>query len=97
MARPKLHGLLDPAFAGPDHHCCGYAVKNPRNNFAVCTGFSSVRKCPESTGEPVTLVAQFFHVSSGVAAALAIPASPHNASMGIVIFLPASRSVLSIS
>ena len=46
---------------------------------------------------PDTLVAHVFQVSSGVAAALAMPASPHSASIGIVIFLPASRSALSIS
>ena len=73
------------------------ARKNSRNSFAVCSGASSVRKCPESTGDPVTLVAHCFHVSSGVAAAEAMPASPHSASIGIVIFLPASKSALSIS
>ena len=31
-----------------------------------------MRKCPESTGSPTTLVAQVFQVSSGVAAAEAI-------------------------
>src|SRR5262249_288531 len=73
------------------------ARKNSRSNFAVTSGFSSVRKCPEATGEPVTFVAHCFHVSSGVAAAVAIPTSPHKASIGMVIFLPASKSALSIS
>ena len=63
----------------------------------MAAGFSSVRKWPESIGMPETLVAQLFQVSSGVAAALAMPASPHNASIGIVIFFPESRSALSIS
>src|SRR6185437_15853294 len=75
----------------------GAAVRNSRSSFAVWSGFSSVKKCPESTGAPETSVAHFFQVSSGVAAARATPASPHNASIGIVIFLPASTSHLSIS
>src|SRR6185437_6340215 len=41
------------------------AIKNSLSSFAVTSGFSSGKKCPESTGEPVTLVAQLFQLSSG--------------------------------
>src|SRR5690349_6326861 len=92
-----------PAFAGMTNRCGGPAdaphpaAKNALSAFAVAAGFSSVRKWPESTGTPETLVAQLFQVSSGVAAAVAMPASPHSASIGIVIFLSCVRSALSLS
>src|SRR5664279_3829239 len=57
-------------------------AKNALSALAVASGFSSVRKRPESIGAPETSVAQFLQVSSGVAADLAMPASPHSASTG---------------
>ena len=106
MERKRIHiqsGVIDWTLSRialrlhPGYESTHAARKNSRNNFAVTSGFSSVRKCPESTGAPLTFVAHFFHVSSGVVAAVATPASPHSASIGIVIFLPASKSALSIS
>ena len=90
----RRRGVLDTRFAGMTTSC-GRRPRLPRREKRLQrlrrrVGFSSVRKCPESTGAPDTLVAQVFQVSSGVAAALAMPASPHSASIGIVILLPAS-------
>src|SRR5437899_1011346 len=70
----------------------------------------AIRQAAEATGteRPVdcdryvalvrcTMFAHFFHVSSAVVAALPTPASPHSASIIMVIFLPTSKSSLSIS
>jgi len=62
------------------HHAI--SERNERRAEAVAPASSSQRKCPELTGIPLTFVAHLFQVSSGVAAAWATPASPHNAASG---------------
>ncbi len=89
--------VLATRLAGGDSRGVARTPEKTPAALAVASGFSSVRKWPESTGAPPTLVAHCFQVSSGVAAALAMPASPHSASIGTVIFLPASKSAWSMS
>ena len=97
QTRTKTLEAIDPRALA--HYLAPF--RDPARIHAMCedyrAGASSVRKCPESTGAPLTFVAHLFQVSSGVAAALAMPVSPHSASIGIVILLPASTSALSIS
>jgi hypothetical protein len=73
------------------------AVRNGQRAISVASGFSSHRKCPASTCDPLTSVAHVFHVSSGVAAAEAMPCFPHATNRGQVILFPLSRSALSCS
>src|SRR4029079_13240946 len=51
-----------------------HAARNSSMAAAVASGFSSVRKWPESTGLPVAPGAHFFQMASGPPVSLAMPA-----------------------
>jgi len=72
-----------PAFAGMTSLVVASshlpARKNSRSNFAVASGFSSLGKCPESTGAPVTFVAQVSRCRAALRRRRRCPASPHKA------------------
>src|SRR5579872_1242822 len=80
----------DPGFS---HH--GQPAKNDNSASAVASGFSSVRKCPESMGPPRTSSAHWRQILSGPPVSFGIPAAPHNASSGPLMVLPAARSASS--
>src|SRR6185295_368602 len=73
-----------------------HAARNSSIAATVASGFSSVRKCPESIGLPVAPGVQFFQISSGPPVSLAMPTPPQSASREQSIVLPALRSASSL-
>ena len=69
------------------------AAKKPASLFAVVSGASSGKKCPPSTGSPVTLSAHARQIASGPPSAayqtLSAPWPLHSARTGHVIRRPA--------
>src|SRR5262249_2579341 len=73
-----------------------HAARNSSIAAAVASGFSSVRKWPESIGLPAAPGAHFFQISSGPPVSLAMPTPPHSARSGQSIVLPVLRSTSSL-